>query len=50
MKHVITFSCLIAAVAAYLAGSTSGAVIFFVVGLILEGVFWLGLFRRKENS
>ena len=49
MKHVITFSCLIGAVAAYLAGSASGAVILFVVGVILESVFWLRLFRRKEN-
>lgn len=49
MNHVITFSCLIAAAIAYLAGSASGAIIFFVVGVVLEGVFWLRLFRRKEN-
>ncbi len=49
MKHVITFFCFIAAVTSYLAGSASGAVIFFVVGVILESVFWFRLFRRKEN-
>lgn len=50
MKHVITFLCLAAALAAYIAGSMSGAAIFFGAGIIFEGMFWFRLFRRKRNS
>ena len=47
MKYVITLLTLVAAIAAYLIGSSTGLVALLVSGMLLEGVFWLRIFRRK---
>ncbi len=46
MKHLITVFCLLGAIALYIAGSAREAVVLIVVGLLLEGAFWIRLFRR----
>ena len=48
MKYVITLLTLVAAIAAYIIGVSSGIVIFLISGLLLEGLFWLRIFRRKK--
>jgi len=42
------FLLLIAAITAYSAGHQTGAFLFVVLGFVLEGVFWTGLFPRKR--
>jgi len=50
MKHIFTFFSLVAALAAITVGSTIGSVIFLIVGVVFEGVFWTRLFRRKVTE
>ena len=37
MRHLITLLCLVAAIASYIVGSTSGAAVFLILGVLLEG-------------
>jgi len=39
---------LFAAIACYVFGIPAGGVIFLLLGLVLEGLFWFGLFGRKK--
>lgn len=50
MKHGMTFFILIAAVVAYLAGSTLGSMIFLIMGAVLETIFWFRILRRNESA
>jgi hypothetical protein len=50
VKHIITFSCLIAAIALYIVGSVPGATVFFIAGLFAEMAFWIRLFQGEENE
>ena len=50
MKHIITVLSLIAAIASYIAGSAFGIVAFLISGLLLEGVFWARIFRRRDKG
>jgi hypothetical protein len=47
MKYVVTLLTLVAAIASYIIGASSGVVVFLISGLLLEGIFWLRIFRRK---
>jgi hypothetical protein len=49
MKHVLTFLCLLGAVGLYIAGSATGAAALLVAGLLLEGVFWVRVFRKQRD-
>jgi NhaP-type Na+/H+ or K+/H+ antiporter len=49
MKHLITLLLFVGAIAAYIAGSTSGAAVLVVAGLALESVAWYRLLRGKKN-
>jgi hypothetical protein len=50
MRHIITFSCFAAAIVLYAVGGASGAIAFFVAGLLAEIVFWIRLFRSEESE
>ena len=50
MRHLITLLCLVAAVASYIVGNTSGAAVFPVLGVLLEGMFWLRIFGQKHRT
>jgi len=50
-RYLLLTGLIFAALSCYLAGSTTGAVAFFIVGGLLELTFWLGLsdfFRKKR--
>ncbi|WP_017445865.1 hypothetical protein [Gayadomonas joobiniege] len=51
-RIVIALVLLVAAIASYSMGIQSGVFLFVILGFVLEGLFWLGLFpikRRKET-
>lgn len=50
MRHLITFACLAAAVTAYIIGWWQGVTGFVVVGMLLEGIFWFRLLRKKKQK
>lgn len=41
--------CLFAAIACYVFGIPAGGFMFLILGLILEGLFWFGLFGKKKK-
>lgn len=47
---MITFLCLVVAIALYTVGSASGAIVFFIAGALAEIAFWIRLFQHKENE
>jgi len=49
MRHLITLAFLVAAIAAYVS-STGPALagVFFLLGMLFEGVFWYRLAMRKK--
>jgi hypothetical protein len=49
MKHLVTLLLFVGAIAAYIAGSTSGAAVLVVAGLALESVAWYRLLRGNKN-
>lgn len=50
-KHLITAGFLLAAIGLYMVGMALAATTIVVIGMLLEGVFWLRLFRaRKEKE
>lgn len=50
MKHLITIVILVAAIAVAAAGYIAGFALLVVAGLLLEGVFWLRIFKRTPNE
>jgi hypothetical protein len=51
-RVLLSIAVILAALLCYSAGSMTGVVAFFVLGIVLEGVFWLGIgkiFRRKAS-
>lgn len=49
-RILIAFICLMAAIASYSFGIQSGVFLFVVLGFILEGLFWFGLFPTKRQK
>lgn len=47
-RAIIVIACLFAAIACYVFGIPAGGVIFLLLGIMFEGLFWLGLFGRKR--
>jgi hypothetical protein len=41
---------LFAAIVCYAIGLPRGTLVFIVLGVIFEGLFWVGLFNRKKNQ
>ena len=49
-RILIAVILLMAAIASYSFGIQSGVFLFVVLGFILEGLFWLGLFPTKRQK
>ena len=47
-RFIVTALCLLAAIFCYVFGVPAGGALFLVLGLIFEGLFWLGIFRRPK--
>lgn len=41
---------ILAAIICYIIGSSSGIIIFVILGIILELIFWLGLFSKPSKK
>ena len=49
-RILIALVFLIAAIASYSMGIQSGVFLFIILGLVLEGAFWFGLFSIKSRK
>lgn len=47
-RAVIAVACLFAAIACYAYGVPAGGGVFLLIGIAFEGMFWIGLFGRKQ--
>ena len=47
-RVIILLAFLIAAIGCYATGLTVGGTIFLLLGVVFEGLFWMGLFWRKR--
>ena len=41
--------CFFAAIACYVFGVPAGGVVFIILGIVFEGLFWVGIFGRKKK-
>jgi len=41
--------CFFAAIASYAFGIPAGGIVFLVLGIVFEGLFWAGIFGRKKK-
>jgi|TARA_R110002012_G_scaffold131218_1_gene283782 hypothetical protein len=51
-RVLLSIAVILAALLCYSAGSMTGVVAFFVLGIVLEGALWFGIgkmFRRKAS-
>lgn len=48
-RILIALVLLIAAIASYSMGIQSGVFLFIILGLVLEGAFWFGMFSAKKR-
>jgi hypothetical protein len=46
----LTLICFFAAIGCYVFGIPAGGVLFFILGLIFEGLFWFGVFGKKPSK
>jgi len=49
-RVLITVFCLFAAIACYVFGIPAGGVIFFILGLVFEVMFWSGVFGKTTHK
>ncbi len=50
MRHLVTLLLFVAAIAAYIAGSMPGALALVAVGVVLESIAWLRIFRGRKRT
>ncbi len=48
-RVLISVLCFFAAITCYVFGIPTGGVIFFIIGLAFEAMFWLGIFGKKKK-
>ena len=48
-RLLIIIGALLGALACYSMGMQSGIFLFIILGFLLEGAFWFGLFARKRK-
>ena len=48
-RVLLVVLCFFAAIACYVFGLPAGGVVFFILGILFEGLFWLGIFGRKKQ-
>lgn len=49
-RILIALFLLVAAIASYSMGIQSGVFLFIILGLVLEGAFWFGMFSAKRRN
>lgn len=49
-RFVILAALIIAALSSYSYGSATGVFVFIILGFVFEGLFWFGLFRKREKT
>jgi hypothetical protein len=49
-RILILLLFLFVAIACYAIGIPRGTIVFIILGVIFEGLFWIGLFNRKKRS
>ncbi|WP_201276910.1 hypothetical protein [Microbulbifer sp. ALW1] len=47
-RLLVAVTCLFAAIACYVFGIPAGGALFLILGLLLEGLFWHQLLRRRK--
>jgi len=50
MRFAIAALCLFSAIACYVFGAPAGGIVFLLLGALLEGFFWIMLFRKRTNK
>lgn len=48
-RWFILFALIVAAIASYSYGSSTGLFVFIIIGAIFELAFWFGVFSKKSN-
>lgn len=48
-RTLLTIICFFAAIACYIFGIPAGGIVFLILGLVFEGLFWLGIFGKKKK-
>lgn len=46
-RVLVVVACFFAAIACYSFGIPAGGIVFFILGIIFEGLFWTGIFGKK---
>ncbi len=49
-RALLIVVCFFAAIACYVFGIPAGGVAFVVLGVIFEGLFWMGIFGKRKKS
>ena len=49
-RMLVTVLCFFAAIACYVFGIPAGGVVFFVLGVVFEAMFWFGLLGKKAKK
>jgi uncharacterized membrane protein len=50
MRFLIAIICLFSAIGCYVFGAPAGGLVFLAIGVILEGAFWIMLFRKRTKK
>jgi len=48
-RFIILALLIVAAISAYSYGHSTGIFVFIMLGFAFEGMFWMGLFRKKKQ-
>lgn len=50
MRVAVALLCLFAAIGCYVFGAPAGGMVFLILGALLEGLFWIMLFRKRSTN
>jgi len=48
-RVLLIVACFFAAIACYVFGVPVGGIVFVILGVIFEGLFWIGIFGKKKR-
>lgn len=48
-RVALVVACFFAAIACYVFGVPAGGLVFILLGLVFEGLFWFGIFGKKKK-
>ncbi|WP_086929366.1 hypothetical protein [Agarilytica rhodophyticola] len=49
VRVALTIGCFFTAIACYVFGVPVGGIAFIILGVIFEGLFWVGVFGKKKK-